>query len=192
MKDLLHAGRALAMDTVSTIVLLIVYWSTGNLLLSVAVGLVLVATQIVWQIARKKPVDTLQWISLVVVMASGAGTIHAHDPIYVMLQPSAIYLLVGGVMLKRGWMLRYLPAIAIETVSGMAIGFGYVWAGLMFVTAALNACFALLASFAVWSAFIAIFPAASKIALFAVQFLSIRHMAIQNHRARQANSQALA
>ena len=50
----------------------------------------------------------------------------------------------------------------------------------------------LLASFAVWSVFVAIFPAASKIALFAVQFLSIRHIAVQQHRARQKTSQAVA
>jgi hypothetical protein len=62
----------------------------------------------------------------------------------------------------------------------------------MFATAALNAAFALLASFAVWSGFIAIFPAASKIALFAVQFLSIRHMAIRRQRAQRGAAQAIA
>jgi hypothetical protein len=44
----------------------------------------------------------------------------------------------------------------------------------MLATAALNVYFALFASFAAWSQFIAIFPAASKTALFAAQYLSMR------------------
>ena len=51
--------------------------------------------------------------------------------------------IVGIVMLKRGWMNRYLPRIAIETVPDVAVVFGYVWSGLMFFSAALNVALAL-------------------------------------------------
>ena len=53
-------------------------------------------------------------------------------------------------MLKRGWMNRYLPPIALETVPDLAIGFGYVWAGLMFFSAALNLVLALSLSVTQW------------------------------------------
>ena len=46
-------------------------------------------------------------------------------------------------MLKRGWMNRYLPPIARRPCRTSASLFGYVWAGLMFGSAALNIALAL-------------------------------------------------
>jgi len=89
-------------------------------------------------------------------------------------------------------MLPYLPPRARELLDdAVMIRWGYVWAGLMFATAALNAIFALATSLAVWSLFVAVVPAASKIALFAIQYLSIRARAIRNAR-RAAMEQAAA
>ena len=45
-------------------------------------------------------------------------------------------------MLKRGWMNRYLPERA-PPVADVATAFGYVWAALMFASAALNIALAL-------------------------------------------------
>src|SRR6185437_8337865 len=103
------------------------------------------------------------------------------------------YVLVGVAMLERGWMLPYLPPAAREHLHDeVMIGWGYVWAGLMFFTAALNAVVALTASLAVWSAFVAVFPAASKIGLFAVQYLTLRARVIRNARRAQAQAQVQA
>jgi intracellular septation protein len=170
MKELLYAGRALLSDLASTLLFFALYGLTGNLILSVVSGLLLVAGQIGRQLTQRRPVDTLQWISLVVVIAAAAGTLQSRNPLYVMLQPSAIYLLVGTAMLKRGWMQRYLPAISMETVPDMAILFGYVWAGLMFFSAALNLVIALNASVLSWGAFMSAWGTASKIALFLMQY----------------------
>jgi intracellular septation protein len=186
MKDLLHAGGALLSDLASTLFFLALYALTGNIILSVTAGMALAAGQIGWRLAHKKPVDALQWVSLVVVMASGTATLVTHNPTFVMLKPTLIYLLVGGVMLKRGWMLRYLPAIAIETVSGMAIGFGYVWAGLMFFSAALNLALALTASVMTWGAVMSLWGTASKIALFFIQFGVMKTVGRRRYRARLA------
>jgi intracellular septation protein len=76
-------------------------------------------------------------------------------------------------MLKRGWMVRYLPPIAGEHGKPLMIAWGYVWAGLMALTAAANLAVAV-AEPSWWPAFIAVVPLASKVALFAVQYLSVR------------------
>jgi hypothetical protein len=116
-------------------------------------------------------------------MVTGAATLFTRDPRFMMAKPSVIYLLVGSAMLERGWMLPYMPPQGREHLGdGVMIGWGYAWAGLMFVTAAINAVVALSASFAVWSVFIAIFPAASKVALFAVQFAIVRAQAVRSAR----------
>src|SRR5580698_2655927 len=123
MKGLLYAGRALLLDMAATLFFLLFYGLTGNIALSVILGLVLALGQIGWQMARHQPVDTLQWVSLFLVAASGAATLVTHNPVFVMLKPSMIYGVVGAAMLKRGWMNRYLPPIALETVSDMATVF---------------------------------------------------------------------
>ena len=60
-------------------------------------------------------------------------------------RPSAIFA-IGCVMLKRGWMARYLPPIVARNVRARLLVFwGYAWAALMFVLAAANLSVAFLA-----------------------------------------------
>jgi hypothetical protein len=78
----------------------------------------------------------------------------------------------------------------------MMLRFGYVWAGLMFATALANLAVAI-ALPKLWPAFIAVVPMASKIALFAVQYLTIRffvkrQIMAEMAEARQAEPQAQA
>ena len=129
MKDLLHALKFLLFDLAATLFFLSLYSLTHNLMLAVIAGLALALGQIGWELVRGKPVDALQWVSLVVVAASGLGALDTGNPLYVMLQPSVLYLLTGAAMLKRGWMNRYLPPRAREYVPDLGLAFGYVWAG---------------------------------------------------------------
>src|SRR5450631_1628408 len=138
MKNLFEAGKLLLLDMASTFFFLVLFLLTHNIALAVALGMALGIAQIGWQFARHKPIDTMQWMSLFLVLGSGAATLITRDPRFVMVKPSVIYLIVGIVMLRRGWMNRYLPPAAIAIVSDVAYFFGFVWAGLMFVSAALN------------------------------------------------------
>ena len=52
--------------------------------------------------------------------------------------------------------------------------FGYVWAGLMFATAAANLYVALNLDPKTWAWFVGVVPLASKLALFAIQYLTMR------------------
>ena len=193
MKNLLFAIRPLAMDLMSTLVFVVLSAITQNVFLATGVAVAAGAARIAWQLARREHVNAMQWLSLALVVVAGAATFWTHNPRFMMAKPSVIYVLVGVAMLERGWMLPYLPPVAREHLhDNVMIGWGYVWAGLMFVTAVLNAAVALTASLAVWSVFVAIFPAASKIGLFALQYLTIRAQAIRNARrtAAEAASQA--
>lgn len=88
-------------------------------------------------------------------------------------------------MLKPGWMNRYLPPVAMEIVPDIAVIFGYVWAGLMFFSAALNIFVALNFSVVAWSAFMSIYAIASKAALFLIAYATMRMIGIRR-RARMA------
>src|SRR5258708_36647997 len=108
MKTLLSAARVLALDLASTILFLAVYLLTNNLFLAVGLGMALGVAQIGWQYHRRQPIGSLQWLSVVLVLASGTATFLTHDPLFMLLKPSAISCLVGRVILKRGWMYLYL------------------------------------------------------------------------------------
>jgi intracellular septation protein A len=112
----------------------------------------------------------MQWLSIGLVAVSGAATLLTSDPRFVMLKPSFIYCVVGAFMMRPGWMNRYLPAIAIQTVADLAYIFGFVWPGLMFASAALNMALALTLDPVTWSAAMSIWGIASKIGLFLIQY----------------------
>ncbi|MFX4423960.1 hypothetical protein ABTA75_18980, partial [Acinetobacter baumannii] len=89
-------------------------------------------------------------------------------------KPSVIYLAVGMVMLKPGWMIRYMPPIVRSHGPDIVRGFEVLWAFMMFGTAALNGWLAARGDVAVWASFIAVFPVASKFALFGAQYVATR------------------
>jgi intracellular septation protein len=191
MKNLLFAAKPLALDLISTLVFVALSALTHNVLLATVVAMAAGAARVIYLRMRGERVNAMQWMSLGLVVVTGAATLLTKDPRFMMAKPSVVYVLVGAAMLERGWMLPYLPPAAREHLDDtVMIRWGYVWAGLMFVTAALNAVFALATSLAVWSAFIAIVPAASKVGLFAIQYLSIRAQAIRNARAKEAQAAA--
>jgi intracellular septation protein len=183
MKNLLQAGKLLLLDMASTFFFLVLYLATKNIPLSVALGIALGVAQIGWEFARKKPIDTMQWMSLFLIVGSGAATLLTNDPRFVMVKPSLIYIVVGVVMLKPGWMNRYLPPIAMEVVPDIAFLFGFVWAALMFATAALNIVVALNFSIVAWSTFMSVFAIASKAGLFLVQYATMRAIGVRRRRA---------
>src|SRR5471030_906313 len=169
MKNLFTAGRFLLQDLASTILFLVLYLITDNLFLSVGIGMALGVVQIVWALVRLQTIGTMQWLSVALVLASGTATFFTRDPRFVMLKPTVIYCIVGAVMMKRGWMTRYLPPRA-EGVKGIATAFGYAWAGLMFFSAAFNLGLALSLDAKVWAATMSAWGIASKIVLFLIQY----------------------
>jgi intracellular septation protein len=185
MNNLLHAGKLLFLDMAATLLFLALYLLTNNLALSVVLGMTLGIAQIGWQLARRKPIDTMQWMSLFLVLGAGTVTLLTDDPRFVMIKPSVIYVIVGVVMLKRGWMNRYLPPVAIELVPDIAVIFGYVWSGLMFFSAALNVIVALNFSVVTWSVTMSIYGIVSKTALFLIGYATMRTIAVARRRRQQ-------
>src|SRR5476649_2263743 len=143
MRDLFQAAKVLLLDMASMVLFLVVVVITDNLYLSAALGMALGVGQIGWQLARRQPIEALQWLSVIQVLVAGTASFLTDDARFVMLKPTVVSIVLGVVMLKHGWMNRYLPPIALATVADIGTIFGYIWAGLMFFTAALNLALAL-------------------------------------------------
>ena len=183
MRDLFAAAKLLLLDMASTVFFLVVFLLSKNIPLAVALGVALGVAQIGWEFVRKRPIDTMQWMSLFLVVGAGTATLITNDPRFVMVKPSLIYLVVGVVMLKPGWMNRYLPPVAKELVPDLAFIFGFIWSGLMFFSAALNVIVALNFSVVTWASFMSVYGIVSKLGLFLIQYAVMRYIGIRRRRA---------
>jgi intracellular septation protein len=156
------------------LVFLLVFLASRNIYLATSVGMGLSALQIGWGLARKAPIGMLQWAGLSLIAAFGAATLLTGDPRFVMFKPTGINLALGAVMLKRGWMERYVPEAIRDLARPMLNVFGYVWSGLMFFTAALNLVLVFTVDPTTWTKFNLTFPPTSIIGLFLVQNVFMR------------------
>jgi intracellular septation protein A len=186
MKDFLNAARLLLLDLASTLFFLVVYLLTHNTILAVGLGIALGLAQIGTQFIRRRPIHVMEWLSLVLIIAAGIATLLTHDPRFVLMKPSVIYAIVGGVMCKPGWLNRYLPDIAQAVVPDVATIVGFAWAGLMFVSAAVNAFVALTCSLETWALIMPIYSIVSKVVVFVAGFAAIRLTAQRRIRAMPA------
>jgi intracellular septation protein len=60
MRSLFEAGKLLFLDLAATLLFLVLYLLSHNVTLSVLLGMALAIAQIGWQLARGKPIDTMQ------------------------------------------------------------------------------------------------------------------------------------
>jgi intracellular septation protein len=197
VKTLFQSASVLVADLASTFVFLIVLLVTNKipaiapygLQIGILSGIVFGSGQIAIELLRRKPVGVIQWMSLALVIGFGGASLITHDPRFVMFKPSIIYVIVGSVMLKPGWMNRYLPPEAQEYVPDLGFAFGYVWAGLMFLSAALNlGAVVLHLNVVTWAAFMSVYAIASKLSLFLIQYGVMRFVGRRRYRAREATA----
>lgn len=183
---IVHAGKWLAADLFSTLSFVVLYALTHSVYVATGLAIAAGVAQIAYLKARRAPIDAMQWLSLGLVVVFGGASLLTHDPRFVMLKPTLIYAVIGAVMLKPGWIVRYMPPVSLVWARDVANVFGYVWAGLMFATGALNLVLALHGDPKLWAWYIGVFPIASKLALFAVQYLTTRVVVVARRRAGAA------
>jgi intracellular septation protein A len=189
MNHLLYALRPLASDFFPTIVFAVLVAMHASVPVATGGALLAAVLQVAFQKLTKRPVPLLQWASVGLVVVFGAVSFMTNDVRFLMVKPSIIYVAIGVVMLKRGWMLRYLPPIAGGHADQLMIRWGYAWSGLMFVSAVAN--LAVAWGFpSLWPAYLAVVPMASKLILFAVQYASMRFIVRRKILAEMAQAQA--
>src|SRR4030081_2417522 len=108
MKDV-FAKRA--PDFFSPIVFLALYFITGNILLATGVAIAGAIAQVIYARIKGEPLSFMTYASLGLVIVLGGATPLTNDPRFVLAKPSIAHFAIGAIMLKRGWMLRYMPPI---------------------------------------------------------------------------------
>jgi len=184
MNTFAHAARPLVNDLFSSILFAVLLVAGVDPLTATIVAMVTGVAHVVLLLALRRQVAPLQWASLGLVLVFGGASLLVHDPRFLMAKPTVVYLLLAAFMLRKGWMLRYLPPIAQGRGAGVMTAYGYVWAGLMALTGGLNLMFAV-ALPEQWPLYKAIFPISSKLALFAVQYAHVRAVSMRALKAEQ-------
>jgi intracellular septation protein A len=175
---LFNAIAPLLVDLGSTLAFYALLAITGDPRLAAAVGMALAVGQLVFAMVRRRPIATLQWASIALVLVVGALTLLTNDPRFVLVKATLVYGIIGTSMLKRGWMERYIPSIAAAHLPNSLLGwFEKAWAALLLGTGVLNLILVLAASSERAAQFMAIWVFASKLALFAIQYVWCRSVA---------------
>ena len=171
MKDVF---RRLGSDFLSTIVFLVIYLSTDNVILATSVAVLGAIGQVIWSRYKGQTLGYMTWASLGLVIVLGSATLLTHDPRFVLAKPAIGHIAIGLIMLKRGWMLRYMPPIVTETIPEYVTYAGYAWAALMFVLAAGTVGVAMTGDMKLWTFYVTVVLIGAKIVAFAIQYVAFR------------------
>lgn len=83
------------------------------ILLATAVAILATLGQVLWLLLRRRHVDTMLWVSLVIIVVFGGATIYFHDEMFIKWKPTVLYwcfalALLGAQMLMRKNLIRSL------------------------------------------------------------------------------------
>jgi intracellular septation protein len=173
-------------DFFSTILFLVLYLATGSIVLATTVAIAGAIGQVIYARLTGKELSFMTWASLGLVVVLGGVTLLTQDPRFVLAKPSLAHFAIGAIMLKRDWMLRYMPPIVAETIPDYVTMAGYAWAILMFALGAGTIAVAATGDLRLWAIYISFVSVGAKILAFAVQYVVFRILVTSRIRAARA------
>lgn len=183
MKDLI---ARLGSDFLSTLVFLAVYLATDNVVLATSVAIAGAVAQVLYSRIKRQPLGFMAWASMGLVIVLGSATLLTHDPRFVLAKPAIGHFAIGTIMLKRGWMLRYMPPVVTETIPEYVTVAGYAWAALMFLLGLGTIAAAATGDLRLWTIYVSVVLVGAKLLAFAVQYLAFRVLVTGRIRAVRA------
>ena len=164
----------LGTDFLSTIVFLALYLTTGNVVLATCVAIAGAIVQLIYARIKGQQLGFMTYASLALVIVLGSATLWTDDPRFVLAKPAIAHFAIGAIMLKRGWLLRYMPPLVAETIPEYVTFAGYAWAVLMFALGAGTIAVALTGDMKLWAIYVSVVAIGAKVAAFAVQYVAFR------------------
>ena len=81
------------------------------ILLATAVAILATLGQVLWLLLRRRHVDTMLWVSLVIIVVFGGATIYFHDEMFIKWKPTVLYwcfalALLGAQLVMRKNLIR--------------------------------------------------------------------------------------
>jgi len=164
-------------DLLSAILFFAVYIVSGNIIAAAAIAIAVGLAQLGAMKLAGRRIEAMQWMILGLVVVLGTATILTESPRFMMVKPSIGHFAVALIMLRRGWMSRYLPEIVTQNLpEPVIVAAGYGWAGLLAAIGIVNLGFAAYGDVVIWAWFISVGSIGAKIAAFALQYVVFRTM----------------
>ena len=164
----------LAGDFFSTILFVVVWLATDSIAIATIVAVVGAIGQFIWAKRAGYAMNAISYASLALIVLLGGATLVTGDSRFVLIKPSLGHFAVGTLMLKRGWMGRYMPPRVMETAPDLPVVAGYCWAALMLTTGVGVVATALTGDAKLWGAFVFGVAPAAKVAAMTVQYAAFR------------------
>ena len=77
------------------VILFFVAYKVADIYVATGVAIVATFAQIGWVLLRKRKVDTMLWVSLVIIVVFGGATLALHDETFIKWKPTVLYWLFG-------------------------------------------------------------------------------------------------
>jgi len=164
----------LAADFLSAAVFFILYVATDEVVLATAAAVAVAVVQVVYARIKGHSLSFMAYASVGLVIVLGGVTLLTNDPRFMFAKPAIGHFAIGVIMLKRGWMLRYVPPIVSETIPEYVTVAGYAWAALMFALGAGTIAVAMTGDLRLWAFYVSVVAVGAKIAAFAIQYVIFR------------------
>ena len=166
-----QALRQLLSDLLSAILFLVAYAVSGSLFVAVGIAVTAGLVQLASLGLMGRRIEPMQWMSLGLVVVLGGATMLTQSPRFMMIKPTIVHFAVAALMLRPGWMIRYLPELVVRNVPEPAIvAAGYGWAALLVALGLANLFIALRFDIAIWAWFISVGSVGTKLVAFALQY----------------------
>jgi intracellular septation protein len=173
----------LGTDFLSTLIFLALYLTSGNLMLATGVAIAGAVAQIIHARVRGQSLNFMAYASLALVIVLGGATLMTEDPRFVLAKPAIAHFAIGVIMLKRGWMLPYVPQVVAQTIPQYVTIAGYAWAALMFALGLGTIAIAMTGDMRLWVIYVSVVAVGAKIIAFVVQYVLFRFLVTNRLRA---------
>jgi len=113
------------------------------ILLATVVAIAATVAQVGWLLALRRRIDTMLWVSLVLIVVMGGLTLWLQDPAFIMWKPTLLYwtfaaTLAGSAWLLRRNLIRTLMGEQLQLPPAVWARLNAAWVGFFAVMGALN------------------------------------------------------
>jgi intracellular septation protein len=125
------------------IALFFVTFKLAGIYAATAVAIAATLLQIGWLYYRNGKVETMQWVSLVIIVLFGGATLLFHDDMFIKWKPTVLYwlmgaaLVLGHLVMKRNF-LQNLMGAQIELPEAIWLRLLWAWSGFFALMGVVN------------------------------------------------------
>ena len=125
------------------VILFFVAYKVADIYIATAVAIGATFAQIGWVWLRKRKVDTMLWVSLVIIVVFGGATLALHDETFIKWKPTVLYWLFGVALVVADRMfgknlIRAMMGTQIELPDPIWAKLNFSWCLFFIVMGVLN------------------------------------------------------